>query len=88
MTNLRKLAKGKPCQVRLQGCDGGGETTVLAHVRIVGISGMGIKAPDILGAWACASCHRLADSYKIYELDFLRGVCRTINELIKLGEIA
>lgn len=47
--------------VRLPGCDGGGETTVLAHYRLSGMSGMGMKPPDELGAWCCARCHDLVD---------------------------
>lgn len=85
MTDLRQLARGKPCQVRLPGCDGGGETTVLAHVRIIGVSGMGLKAPDALGAWCCGPCHTKADTDHGNELDFLRGVMRTQAKLIKLG---
>lgn len=60
--NLRKLARGKPCLVRLPGCDGGGETTVLAHYRLAGYCGTGIKPHDqISGAWACWSCHECCD---------------------------
>ena len=61
--DLRKEARGKPCQVRLPGCDGGGETTVLAHFRIAGYSGIGIKPPDELGAWCCYSCHQFVDGH-------------------------
>lgn len=61
MTDLRKLAKGKPCLVRMPGCDGGGETTVLAHYRLAGYSGVALKPPDIMGAWCCAPCHDLID---------------------------
>lgn len=59
--DLRKLARGQPCQVRLPGCDGGGDTTVLAHYRIAGLCGYGMKPPDVLGAWCCAKCHDLVD---------------------------
>lgn len=61
MTNLRKSARGKPCMVRLPGCDGGGETTVLAHYRLLPYCGTGIKPPDELGAWCCARCHDVID---------------------------
>lgn len=86
-TDLRELARGKPCMARLEGCDGGGETTVLGHVRIIGISGMGHKAPDVLGCWICGPCHAKADSDHSQELDFLRGVMRTLNELHKMGVV-
>lgn len=62
MTNLRKEARGRECQVRSAVCCFDPETTVLAHVRMSGISGMGYKAPDLLGAWACAACHTLVDT--------------------------
>lgn len=87
MTNLRKAARGRPCQIRLPGCDGGGETTVLAHFRLIGISGMGVKPPDLLGSWACASCHAKVDSDKSAEvqLAFAHGVFRTQNILLREG---
>lgn len=59
--NLRKLARGQPCQVRLPGCDGGGDSTVLAHYRLSGLCGMGLKPPDVLGAFCCARCHDVVD---------------------------
>lgn len=59
--NLRKLARGQECLVRLPGCDGGGETTTLAHFRLSGYCGTGLKPPDELGAFACYSCHAIVD---------------------------
>lgn len=61
--NYRKAAQGRPCQVRIPGiCDGGGETTVLAHYRLAGFSGVGMKPDDVaFGAWACAACHDAID---------------------------
>lgn len=42
MTNLRKEAKGRECQVRIVGvCNGNPETVVLAHYRMGGLNGMG-----------------------------------------------
>jgi hypothetical protein len=42
--NLRKAARGRGCMIRLPGiCNHNSETTVLAHVRLAGVSGMGIK---------------------------------------------
>lgn len=60
-SKLRALAREKPCCVRLPGCDGGGETTVLAHIRRAGIAGVGQKPPDLCGVYACAPCHSLID---------------------------
>lgn len=63
-TAARQAAKGRPCLVRLPGCDGGGETTVLAHYRLAGYSGIGMKPSDLLAAHACASCHDICDGRK------------------------
>ena len=62
--NLRRLARGQRCMVRLPGCTGGGEDTVLAHYRMASYAGTGLKPNDLCGAWACASCHDLVDQRK------------------------
>lgn len=87
--NLRKHARGQSCQVRLPECSGNSETVVLAHVRMNGISGMGLKAPDLLGAWCCHSCHQYADTHHDAEttLAFFRGVFRTQAALLRIGAI-
>lgn len=95
MTKLRKLARGQPCKVRVFGCDGGGETTVLAHYPLPGISGMGLKSPDVLGAWCCAPCHDVVDGRTHLpnltrvevRLAHSEGVMRTLAELQKLGAL-
>lgn len=95
MGDLRKLARGRDCTVRLSGiCRGDRETTVLAHVRMPGISGMGIKAPGVLGAWACAACHDAIDRRAHLDLDrdyvrlaHLDGVMRTLDILWREGRI-
>jgi hypothetical protein len=57
----RDAAKGQPCTMRLEGCcDGGGETTVLAH-RNGG--GMGTKASDHDAADMCFNCHHFFDNF-------------------------
>lgn len=61
MKNLRDMARGQYCQVRLPGCDFGTETTVLAHIRRANIAGVGQKPPDLCGVYACAKCHDLID---------------------------
>ena len=92
--SLRKLARGRPCMVRLPYvCNGDPETTVLAHFRLAGLSGIGMKSPDFAcGAWACSSCHDAIDRRSHMELDrdFVRlahaeGVMRTQAQLIKEG---
>lgn len=95
MTDLRKLAKERPCQIRIpECCNGRPETTVLAHYRMVGLSGMGTKSPDICAAWACSDCHDAVDRRRFtllnreyVQLCHLQGVMRTQAELIKLGKI-
>lgn len=91
--NLRKLAKDRPCMVRLPDiCNHNPATTVLAHIRMPGISGMGLKANDVIGSWACSSCHDTIDRRANTDLDrdyvrlaHFEGMARTINELCKEG---
>ena len=91
--NLRKQAKGRGCMVRIPSvCNHNSETVVLAHVRLTGVSGMGMKSPDILGAWACSSCHDAVDRRNHTDLDrdyvrllHLEGMARTIAQLEKEG---
>ena len=88
MTNLRKLARGKECLIRLPGiCCGNSETVVLAHHRMMGMSGMGLKSPDWLGAYACATCHTHVDTHHDAEtrLAHLEGVVRTLAQLKRDG---
>lgn len=70
MSALTKLCRDQPCYVRLPGiCNGNPETTVPAHVRLIGVSGMGIKAPDILACPACSDCHDAIDRRRYMDLD-------------------
>lgn len=94
--NLRDAARGMPCQIRLSGiCNGNPETTVLAHYRLAGTCGMGLKPPDIMGAWACSACHDAVDGrtplgdYLKSQVRFwfAEGVLRTLYELDKRGLI-
>jgi hypothetical protein len=92
--NLRKEAKGRGCMVRLPGvCNHNSETVVLAHIRIAGVSGMGIKSPDLIGAWACSACHDELDgrtrksgmTRDELRLAHFEGMARTIAQLAKEG---
>lgn len=93
MSKLTKEAKGRECQVRLPCCNYNPETTVLAHYRLAGTCGVGIKPNDLQGAWACSSCHDEIDRRtRIFENEFVRlahaeGVMKTQNILIKDGKI-
>lgn len=70
-----------------QACNANPETVVLAHFRLIGISGMGLKSPDQIAAWACGGCHDYIDSHKddATQLAFARGVFRTQAALLKEG---
>jgi len=95
MTKLRKEAKNRPCMVRVpEICTSGGEDTVLAHYRMAGASGVGMKPPDILGAWCCHACHDAVDgrNTKGRDREWLRflhaeGVLRTLVQLQSEGKI-
>ena len=88
--NLRQLARGKECQIRIPGvCNHDPETTVLAHWRGLGLSGIGKKAPDELAAWACSECHRFVDgqasakaSREERRLALAEGIFRTQAKLL------
>jgi hypothetical protein len=89
-SGLRREAQGRPCLVRLPGCDGGGDTTVLAHYRLAGTCGTGMKPQNWQGAWCCWHCHEIVDgriqvahlSSEYIKLAFAEGVLRTIGVIM------
>lgn len=94
--NLRKAARGQPCQVRIPGvCNGDPATTVLAHYRLPGTCGVGMKPPDEQAAWACSSCHDEVDGRTFtgmhnkteLRLYHAEGVFRTQEALRKGGKL-
>ena len=93
MSKITQSARGEPCQIRLAGyCNHNSETTVLAHYRLAGYCGMGIKPPDLMGAYACSGCHDAVDGRIKTDLseDELRlahaeGVMRTLVILQEKG---
>lgn len=94
MSKLTKLARDRECQVRLPGiCNRDPATTVLAHYRLAGTCGMSIKPHDLLGAWACSSCHGEIDRRTRHidadsaSLAHLEGVIRTQAILLKEGKV-
>ena len=93
MSRLTKLARGRECQVRLPRCNYNVETTVLAHYRLAGTCGAGMKPNDLQGAWACSACHDEIDRRtRNFDNEFVRlahaeGVMRTIDILIKEAAI-
>ncbi len=60
---IRDSANGEDCQVRLIGiCNGRSETTVWSHFPGLDADrGMGMKALDLCGAYACSACHDAVD---------------------------
>ena len=92
---ITKLARGRECQIRLEGvCNFNAETTVLAHYRLSGLNGMGMKPPSLVGAWACNACHDAVDRRSHMDLDrdyvrlaHLEGMARTIAILSNEGRI-
>lgn len=95
MANLRKLAKGQECQVMIPDvCNGNPETTVLAHVYVKGMKGMGKKGPDLIGAWACYHCHMAIDGHlktpynkETLQLFAYEGVIKTQVRLMEMGVV-
>jgi hypothetical protein len=76
--DLRKLAQGQLCYLRLSGhCRHAPEYTVLAHIRRFNIAGGGQKPPDVCAFPACDKCHDIIDGrmpqrlhgFERYELD-------------------
>lgn len=87
--NLRHEAQGRDCQVRLPCCNGNPDTVVLAHFRLMGISGMGFKPPDEIASWTCSACHLAVDTDKSAEvqLAFAHGVFRTQAQLLRESKL-
>lgn len=81
--------------VRIPGhCNHDPETVVLAHTNLTGVSGMGMKAPDLLAAFCCSGCHDCVDSRvpsewpkERIELMFYQGILRTQYALFQEGKV-
>lgn len=96
MRDLRKLAKGRECQIRIPGvCNGNNETVVLCHIHKPSISGgTGLKANDLLAAWGCSACHDVVDMRVVGDISdddvlisFFEAIFRTQSKLIDEGII-
>lgn len=92
---LRDSARGQECQVRIPDvCNGNPDTVVLAHYRMAGTCGTGIKPPDFMASWCCSSCHDVLDGRQkndlpktVKDLMHLEGVMRTQQHWIAKGLI-
>jgi len=95
--NLTKLARDRACEIRVPNeCLPTRETVVLCHARIMGISGMGLKVSDWLGAFGCTRCHAICDGREgdwityprvLRDLMLLEGTARTLAILVNEGVI-
>jgi len=55
---LRGFAQGQECTLQSPWCLGTTDTTVLCHIRLFGMAGMGHKPHDFLAFHGCFECHR------------------------------
>ena len=99
--NLRQEARRRECQIRIPGvCNKDPETVVLAHSnrKVLFGAGIGMKVPDIFGAWACSRCHDRVDGRSIdprgvayfdsqIETMHMEGIFRTQKILLDEGKI-
>lgn len=86
---LRDNARGKPCTLRLPGCLGDTSTTVFAHYRRFGWGGTAQKPNDLLGCFACHSCHAAQESHHpdCTDADLLRAMGETLMIQLQDGKI-
>ena len=71
MSALRRFAKGQGCALQIRGvCNGQRATTVLAHLRIANVAGVGQKPPDLVAVHACSSCHDVLDGRAKWPFDY------------------
>ena len=86
---LRDSARGRPCTLRLDGCDGGGETTVLAHLRGKWALGIKQKPDDTFAVFACFGCHQREEfNLGCTDHDRLRALYETQHIMIAEGLIS
>lgn len=80
------------CQLRLAKQCGGSDTTVAAHVQILGNGGTGTKPSDLFICDACVHCHAILDGHVSHgydrdylELTALRAMVRKQQTLLDAG---
>lgn len=95
-TKITRSARGEQCQVRIPHiCNGNPETVVWAHANgSAAGKGIGMKAPDYLGAYCCSNCHDVVDrrahpphgwTHDDVKLAFAEGVWRSQQILERKG---
>jgi len=98
MSAITQSARGEQCQIRIPGvCNHNPETVVFCHANgSAAGKGIGMKSPDILGAYGCSACHAVVDrlvplpkhlTRDDVKLMFYEGHARTVLRLIEKGLI-
>ena len=95
MSAYTDKARGQPCQIRVpEVCNFNTETTVPCHLRLAGITGVSLKADDLLVAWGCSACHDYVDGrthkeveHSTRQLLLFEGIARTQVAALKKGWI-
>lgn len=93
-----KSANGQDCQVRLDFvCDAVPDTVIFAHLPYGGLSGTGMKARNIFGAYCCHACHMVIEKQTPLPINFkdhnevlvyaYQGMLRTQEIMISKGLI-
>jgi hypothetical protein len=94
VSKLTQSARGQQCQIRIPGwCNHNPETTVLAHAGgSAAGKGIGMKANDLLSAYACSTCHDIYDRRQPVDIPrvevdlmFHQGHMRTLRIFIEKG---
>ena len=96
MSAITDSARGEDCQIRISGvCNFDRATTVWAHANgSAAGKGIGMKSPDLLGAYGCFACHQCVDGQRPppmgwtrddVRLAFWQGHARSILKLIEKG---
>jgi hypothetical protein len=91
---VTQSARDQDCTLQIAGFQcAPNETVVLAHIPMMGNHGAGLKADDVCGCYACATCHALLDGrmdgltkdsadWYFYAL---RGLARTLRAMYDAG---
>ena len=93
MSKITDSARGMDCQIRIPTiCNSDPETVVWAHANGTAAGkGIGMKTPDLLGAYACSACHDEVDrrtrimDRNLVRLWFWEGHARSLRILIEKG---
>lgn len=91
MSKLRESACRQECTLQLPRiCKLDNDAVVLAHVRLFGLGGIGMKPSDIHGVYACSECHDWLDrrAHKTIKADryeyILRALMRTHERMARM----